>query len=87
MINTVESGKTFEDAMQMHLESLIPNSNVLQGDYDFEVTTEDGNSFKVQVVPTSEIPEDALQGGLFVMQNDAPTVEVDGEEYTILRQW
>lgn len=87
-INTQENTYSFEDALARHIETLVSDADVQYdgwGEYTVDKPGEDW--FRVQVCPTSEIPADTLVGGLFIMENDAPTVNVDGAEYTIIRQW
>lgn len=88
-INTQENGYSFEDAIARHIETLGGDLDVTydESTYQFTVTEPSGESFDVQVCPTADIPGDTMVCGLFNMQADAPTVEVDGEEYTIIRQW
>jgi endonuclease V-like protein UPF0215 family len=80
----------FNSAIIRMLESARPNLNVTVDDSRFQewtIETENGEKFNVQVTPTNEIPEDCLVGGLWMVENEAPTVEIDGTEYTIIRQW
>lgn len=87
-IETFESGSSFEDEMAHWLQRQGQDLDVMYDESgEFTVTQPGGESFRVQFCPASQLPADTLQGGLWVLEIDAPCVEVDGVEYVALRQW